>query len=226
MNSIKNNDYIDLLEIAKSVWVYKFMLIALAVVIAMLSVVKVEFFTKDRYVAYGMVYVSNAATLDGDEVSKNSIDTARTMVETCREILKTRTFLTEISIETGGKYSWSQISGMTSVSAVNETELMRIAVTAYSPEDAYLIANSIVNNAPDRLVSVFKSGTAEIIDEVIAPSGPINKGTMGEAAKGAVLGLFIGLAIIVVINLFDTKIHKGEDVAARYKVSILGEIAQ
>lgn len=226
MNSIKNNDYIDLLEIVKSVWVYKFMLIALAVVIAMLSVVKVEFFTKDRYVAYGVVYVSNGQTVEADVVSGQAIDTARTMVETCREILKTRTFLTEISLETGGKYSWSQIKNMTSISSVNETELMRISVTAYSPEDAYTIANSIVNNAPDRLVSVFKSGTAEIIDEVIAPGGPVDKGTVGEAAKGAILGLFIGLAIIVVINLFDTKVHKGEDVAARYKVSILGEIAQ
>lgn len=226
MNNIKNNDYIDLLEIVKSVWVYKFMLIALAVVIAMLSVVKVVFFTKDRYVAYGVVYVSNGQTMEADVVSGQAIDTARTMVETCREILKTRTFLTEVSLDTGGKYSWSQISGMTSISSINETELMRISVTAYSPEDAYLIANSIVNKAPDRLVSVFKSGTAEIIDEVIAPGGAVSKGTVGEAAKGAILGLFIGLAIIVIINLFDTKIHKGEDVAARYKVSILGEIAQ
>lgn len=226
MNSIKNNDYIDLIEIAKSVWVYKFMLVALAVVIAMLSVVKVEFFTKDSYVAYGVVYVSNGQNMEADVVSGQAIDTARTMIETCREILKTRTFLTEISLDTGGKYSWSQIRSMTSINAVNETELMRISVTAYSPEDAYIIANSIVNHAPERLVGVFKSGTAEIIDEVIAPSGPVGKGTMGEAAKGAILGLFIGLAIIVVINLFDTKIHKGEDVATRYKVSILGEIAQ
>ena len=226
MNNIKNNDYIDLLEIVKSVWVYKFMLIALAVVIAMLSVVKLVFITIDRYVAYGVIYVSNGQTMEADLVSGQAIDTARTMVETCREILKTRTFLTEVSLDTGGKYSWSQIGSMTSISAVNETELMRISVTAYSPEDAYLIANSIVNKAPERLVSVFKSGTAEIIDEVIAPGGAVSKGTVGEAAKGAILGLFIGLAIIVIINLFDTKIHKGEDVAARYKVSILGEIAQ
>lgn len=226
MNSLKNNDYIDLMEIAKSVWMYKFMLIALAVVIAMLAVVKVEFFTKDRYVAYGTIYVSNGQTIEADVVSGQAIDTARTMVETCREILKTRTFLTDVSLDVGGKYSWSQIGSMTSINSVNETELMRISVTAYSPEDAYLIAQSIVGNAPERLVSIFKSGTAEIIDEVIAPSAPINKGTVGEAAKGAVLGLFIGLAIVVIINLFDTKIHKGEDVAARYKVSILGEIAQ
>ena len=43
---------------------------------------------------------------------------------------------------------------------------------------------------------------------------------------GAILGLVLGMAIVVVVNLFDTKVHKAEDVAKRYSVSILGEIYQ
>ena len=226
MGSVKNNEYIDLMEIAKSIWTYKFILVALAVVIALISVVRVEFFTKDKYVAYGVVYVSNGQTQDSDIVSQSAIDTARTMIETSREILKTRSFLTEVSMDIDEKYSWGQIKGMTSITAQNETELMRISVTAYSPTDAYNIANSIVERAPERLTSVFKSGTAEVIDSVIPPTSAVSKGVTGEAVKGAILGLFLGLAIIVIINLFDTKIHKGEDVATRYKVSVLGEIAQ
>lgn len=230
MNSTKNNEYIDLIEIAKSVWTYKFMLIALAVVIAVLSVVKVEFFTKDTYVAYGILYVSNGEAVERDEVSQSDLDTAKSMVATYRQILKTRSFLSEVSLDIentyGKRFSWSDIGSMTSINAIDETELMRIAVTAYSPEDAYYVAESMVRHAPEKLGSVFKSGTAEIIDEVIIPSGPVGKGAAGEAAKGAVLGLFIGLAIIVIMNLFDTKIHKSEDVARRYNVSVLGEIAQ
>ena len=226
MGSVKNNEYIDLMEIAKSIWTYKFILVALAVVIALISVVRVEFFTKDKYVAYGVVYVSNGQTQDSDIVSQSAIDTARTMIETSREILKTRSFLTEVSMDIDEKYSWGQIKGMTSITAQNETELMRISVTAYSPTDAYNIANSILDRYPERLTSVFKSGTAEVIDSVIPPTSAVSKGVTGEAVKGAILGLFLGLAIIVIINLFDTKIHKGEDVATRYKVSVLGEIAQ
>ncbi|MBQ8758420.1 MAG: hypothetical protein IJZ20_01880, partial [Clostridia bacterium] len=188
MGSVKNNEYIDLMEIAKSIWTYKFILVALAVVIALISVVRVEFFTKDKYVAYGVVYVSNGQTQDSDIVSQSAIDTARTMIETSREILKTRSFLTEVSMDIDEKYSWGQIKGMTSITAQNETELMRISVTAYSPTDAYNIANSIVERAPERLTSVFKSGTAEVIDSVIPPTSAVSKGVTGEAVKGAILG--------------------------------------
>lgn len=227
MNSLKNNDYIDLMEIARRIWLHKFLLIALAVVMAVLAAVRVEFFTDDKYVASGVVYVSNKGVQEADEeISLNDIDTAKSMTETCREILGMRTFLARVSEDIDNEFSWSQIKAMTSVSSLNETELMVISAVADDPNDAYLVAESMVRNAPQTLGNVFKNGSVEIIDEVVLPSGPVSKGTAGEAAKGAILGLFIGVAIIVIMNLFDTKIHKSEDVAKRYNVSVLGEIAQ
>ena len=43
---------------------------------------------------------------------------------------------------------------------------------------------------------------------------------------GFIVGAAIAMAIVVVINLFDTKVHKSEEVAKRYNVSVLGEIYQ
>lgn len=228
MSSFKNNDYIDLMEIVRSLWAYKFLLIALAVVMAILSVVRIEFFTEDRYVATGMLYVSNKQETDdaAAKVSQADINTAKSMSATYREILKTRTFLAQISEDIGGRFSWGRIKGMIGISAVNNTELVQISVSANNPNDAYIVAESIVRNAPEKLGSIFGNGNIKIVDEVAVPSAPLGKGTTGEAAKGGILGLFIGVAIIVVMNLFDTKIHKSEDVAKRYNVSILGEIAQ
>lgn len=227
MNSFKNNDYIDLLEIAKSLWAYKFMLIALAIVVAVLAVVRVEFFTKDQYVATGMLYVSNKQEVEEDEkISQQDINTAKSMSATYREILKTRAFLGEISEEIGGKYSWNQIKSMTSIYAVNNTELMEVAVVAGSPRDAFLVADCIVKNAPEKLGSIFENGLIKIVDDVAVPTRPVGKGTTKQGVMGAILGLALGMAIVVIINLFDTKIHKAEDVAKRYSVSILGEIYQ
>lgn len=227
MNSFKNNDYIDLLEIAKSLWAYKFMLIALAIIVAVLAVVRVEFFTKDQYVATGMLYVSNKQEVEEDEkISQQDINTAKSMSATYREILKTRAFLGEISEEIGGKYSWSRIKSMTSIYAVNNTELMEVSVVANSPHDAYLVADCIVKNAPEKLGSIFENGLIKIVDDVVVPSKPVGKGTAKQGAMGAILGLALGMAIVVIINLFDTKIHKAEDIAKRYSVSILGEIYQ
>ncbi len=227
MSSFKNNDYIDLMEIVKSLWVYKFLIIALAVVIGVLAVVRVEVFTEDQYVASGKLYISNRQELEeGKAISQADINTAKSMNATYREILKTREFLSEVSASVDGKYSWAQIGSMLDVSAVNNTEIMRISITANNPKDAYLVADSMVKKAPEKLGSVFPNGQIVIIENVIVPSAPLGKGTAKQGVLGCAVGAAIAMAIVVVINLFDTKVRKSEDVAKRYSVSILGEIYQ
>lgn len=228
MSPIKNtnNDYIDLLEIAKKVWVYKFIILALALVGMIIMSVKVQFLTKDTYVASGILYVSNKSSDGTTSVSQNDINTAKSMSTTYIEILKTRSFLTDISDDIEGTYSWNQIGGMISIESVNSTQLMKISATAHSAEDAYVIADSIIRNAPKKLSSVFTSGEIEVVDSAVVPTVPQDKGLVKKVAMGAMAGLVLGLVIAVLMSFFDTKIHKSEDVAKRYNVSILGEIAQ
>ncbi len=235
MNSIKNNDYIDLLDIAKRLWLYKFPIIALAVLLAMLNVVRVELTVEEKYVSRGMFYVSNQRVTgeeqELEEVNVNDIDTAKSLSATYREVLKTRSFLKEVEAEVANrlngekKYSWSQIKGMLSLAAVNETELMQISVMANSSADSLVIAECVMEIAPVKLEQIFGNGTVKVVDEA-AYTGVVGKGTVGAAAKGGVLGAFIAVAIVVIIGLFDTKVRKSEDVAKKYNISILGEIAQ
>lgn len=232
MNSFNNNDYIDILEIVKKVWSYKFPVIALAVVLALLCVIRVEFFVDDQYVSSGMLYVTNRKVDSENEkdISQADINTAKSLSSTYREVLKTRSFLAEVENDIKGKtenkYSWKQLKSMLSISSVNNTELMQVSITSTNRNDAFTIADSIINLAPEKLDEIFGNGSVTIVDNPVIPSGAVSKGTMSQAVKGGAVGMFIGLAIVVVIGLFDKKIHKSEDVSKRYNISILGEIAQ
>lgn len=222
-----NNDYIDLLAVARKVWEYRFLIIILALAGMIIMAVKVQFLTKDTYVASGILYVSNKRVNDTTTyVSQNDIDTSISMNTTYMEILKTRSFLTDISYDIDEKYSWEEIGSMVSFSSVNETQLMKISARAYSAEDAYIVADSIMRNAPDKLSSVFTNGEISVVDSVVVPEAPQGKGRVKKVGMGAMAGIALGAAIAVVMFFFDTKIHKSEDVAKRYNVSVLGEIAQ
>lgn len=225
--NIHNNEYIDVIAIVKKVWAYKFMILALGLVAMIAMAVKVQFLTKDTYVASGILYVSNRSMDDESTVvSKNDIDSSQLLTTTYMEVLKTRSFLTDVSKDIGEKYSWSRIGKMVSYSAVNGTQLMKISVTAYSPNDAYIIADSIVREALDKLNSIFKNGDIELVDSVAVPTAPVDKKLIENTAMGAMVGLFIGVFIAVLMSFFDTKVHRSEDVARRYNVSVLGDIAQ
>ena len=214
-------------------WLYKFPIIALAILLAVVNMVRIELTVEEKYLSRGMFYVSNQRVNPEEEqveeVNVNDIDTAKSLSATYREVLKTRSFLKEVEKEVaeelGEKYTWSQISGMLSLSAVNETELMRISVMANSAADSLVIADCVMDLAPVKLEQIFGNGTVKVVDGA-AYAGVVGKGTTGAAVKGGILGAFIAVAAIVVIGLFDTKVRKSEDVSKRYNVSILGEIAQ
>lgn len=229
---IETNDYIDILDILRRMWAYKLPIIALALVFALLFVVRVEFFVDDQYIASGILYVSNQKENSADyekSLSQSDIDTARSLNATYREALKTRSFLSEVENEIKGQtdldYTWKQINSMVSISDVNDTELMRISVSAKSGKDALIIADAMINLAPDKLEQIFDNGTVKIVDEA-ANSGKVSKGTAKQAVFGMAVGIILAVAVIVIMRFFDTKVRKSEDVAKRYDISILGEIAQ
>ncbi len=221
------NDEISIIEIAALLWNHKWLIAAFAVIGMVLAFIQINYFTADVYLASGTLYVSSSS--DSYEnigtINKSVIDTARTMSTTCIEILKTRSFLSDVSESIGGKYSWTQLRQMVSVAAINETELLSVTASAYSAEDAFLIAQAIINNAQEKLTDVFKSGSIAIVDNAAMPELPVNNGLKKRMVMYGGVGIVLACGIIFLINMFDTTVHKSEDVIRRYQVSVLGEIA-
>ena len=205
-------------------------IIFICVIIAVaLAFVKVSFLTDDVYSANGILYVSNrneVATQADDMVYGSDISTSRLMTTTYIEVLTTRSFLSDVSQELGGRYSWQQIRRMMSISSLNETELLRINVNSNSAEDSYEIANSILSQAPYKLGTLFDGGEVKVVEYAVVPAVPNGKNMTRTLMLAILFGLAIGCAIAFLLDYFDTKIHRSDDVAKRYGISILGEISQ
>lgn len=227
-NSKENYDF-DILEFMAKLWKYKLLIIISVIVFASAMIIKVLYFTSDTYTASGVLYIrSQARTTDTYEgsITKSEIDAARTLSTTYIETLKLRSFLTDVSEATGSIYSWQQIKSMMSVSAINDTEYISVSVTAKSPEEAYEIAECIFLNAPAKFIETFEGGQVTVVDPVNKPDQPNDKGLLKMILLGIIIGLAVGTLIVFIINLFDKKVHRSEDVERRYGVSILGEILQ
>ena len=219
---------LDLIELIRSLWLNKVLIILLVIIGATGMFVKTKYFTKVMYVSNGTIYVSNKTEQQQVEKPKNitasDIDSSRQLSVTYMEILQTQSFLQEVSDDCGGKYSWAQIGGMTTIASVNETELLLISVKSEVMEDSKMIVESILKNAPDKLKGIFESGEVKIVDPATPPK-PIPKPVTKNTIIGALAGLILGVLIVVIRNFFDTKVRSAEDVAKRYNVSILGELA-
>lgn len=226
MNENKANYDIDIFELLKSVWNYKYIVFLFVIIAIILSAVNLKFFTEDTYTASGIIYVSGKTDLEKDsiqdDVNLNDLYVARTLSTTYIETLNIRSFLMDVSNDIGNKYSWREIQNMTTITHINDTELLSVSVTANSAQDAYDLANSILKLAPNKLSDVTEGGGIKIIDEVLKPSSPDGKGVFTSIIFSAFLGVVLAVLLIFLMISFDTKIHKCEDIQRRYNISVLG----
>ena len=205
---------------------YKFIFIIALVVSMIFSFVYYRCFVSPTYVSSGVIYVNcmNPEQTTNDGISEYEIESSRALTTTYMEILCGRTFLNSISADIGYKYDWRQLDSMISISQVNETELLKVTVRALTPDDAYIICKSVVDNASAKMISVFKRGKIEVVDEVNMPMTPGTVGLSRILFVGFVRGMLIGILITFVIEVFDTKIRGSEGLLKRYDITVLGEI--
>ncbi len=223
----ENEKELAVTDILSILWLNKFLIITLACLVATLFLVKTVYFSEPQYVADGMLYVSNRnQVIAQEEIQQSDIVTSRTLSYTYIEILQSRSFLTEVSEATGGHYSWDAIKSMLTVASVNETELLSISVQTNNSEDSCNIARAILDKAPGKLKSILNGGDVEVVDQIAEIATPVDAGVAKKTILGFVLGALAGAVIAFLRNLFDKKVHKGEDVAKRYNVSILGSISR
>ena len=206
---------------------HKRLIIISMIVCFVLSFVYFKLIKVPIYTANTVLYV-NCMTVEETEaevgISEYQINSSRALTTTYMQILKGRSFLKAISADLNYKYNVKQLASMVSISALNETELLRISVSSPFAEDAYLICKSISNNAAQRLLSVFKGGAVEIVDETELPQIPSSTGMAKVFVLGVGLGFILGAAMAFLINLFDNKIRNGADLQAHYDITVVGEI--
>ncbi len=223
----ENDKELAVTDILNILWLNKFLIVTLACLVATTFLVQSVYFSEPQYVADGLLYVSNKNNvIVEDEIQQNDIITSRTLSYTYIEILQSRSFLADVSEATGGHYSWKDIDAMLTVSSVNETELLSISVKANNSEDACNIARAIMDKAPAKLKSILNGGDVEVVDAIADTGTLVDAGVAKKTVLGFVIGAFFGAVIAFLRNLFDKKVHKGEDVAKRYNVSILGSISR
>ncbi len=218
---------IDILELLRELWDKKVLIILLIVVGLSLMFVKTQFLTADTYTSGGTLYVTNRTdkVIDDYYISQSDVDTARSLTETYIKLLGMRDFMERVGETAGVPYSHTQLASMIKCSIVDETELIQVQVTSGSAEEAHRIAKAFLDEARVALTVYGDGCRVNVVDQARAPEHANGRGMARNLLIGGAVGFVIAAAIVFVKYFFDTKVRSAEDVAKRYNVSILGELA-
>lgn len=196
-----------------------------AVTFSIGAFVYTQVFVEPLYKTNGTLYVNAQRTQDIN-ISQGEMSSSQALVKTYQEILSQRTFLSQISEDLDGRYSAGQLKGMISYSAVNETQILEIKVVGKDPQDVYEICHSVLVHAPDELIRVISAGSVKILDDGQVATVPFSPNVKQNSLIALILGIAVGAGIILLLELFDTRIKSREDIVKKLPEPLLGEIPE
>ena len=214
---MSKEDEIDLLKLFKALW-KKIWVIALAAIIgggAMFAYTKL--LVTPLYKSSAMMYVNNSDfSVGSTKVSLSDLNAAQSLVDTYAVILKSRGTLEKVIDEAQLPYTYEELNEMVETGAVDNTEIFSITATSADPEEATKIANTIVDVLPDRISEIMDGSDVRTVDFAVVPSVKSSPSTTKNMMIGIIAGFVLACAVIIVIELMDTKIHSEDYLLTEY----------
>lgn len=215
-NTETNETVIDLQRLIGAVF-NKIWLIALAAVLsAVVAFLGTFYLVTPQYQASAMFYVNNSNFSLGDaslSISSSDISASKNLVNSYIVILKTRETLNDVIDYSGVDLTYGQLSEMISASSVSSTEIFRVTVTSPDPEEAAKIVNAIEEILPKRIKNIIEGTSAKVVDSAVVPVSPSSPSYMDNTIIGFLIGFAAVVVMIILKEVFDTKIRTEEDIS-------------
>jgi capsular exopolysaccharide synthesis family protein len=190
-----------------------------------------------HYEAYASMYVRNSARTGN--VNLNDLNASKSLVGAYIAVLTSRTAMDEVSRQLlvtldertlqeafpgADAANPPDVSRRVKLSAVNDTEVMRITANTRSPEASAQICNILTDIAPSYLIRIVGAGSVEAIDRAVPIYQPVSPNIPLVTALGALLGLCVAALIVLSLNLADDTVRETEKLSKTFSKPILGEI--
>lgn len=226
MKSTNDEEYIDLVEVAKILWKYAVVILLVGILFAALLFFYAQFFVSPRYEANALFYVNNSTFSLGSAVriSTGELSAASDLVDTYVAIMQSRANMEQVIEESGVNYTYEQLREMVSAKAVNSTGLFRVTVNSSNPEEARTLANTIAVILPDKISDIVANSSVEVVDYAVTPHTRVSPSYIKYAAIGLLAGIVLASAVVLVISYFDDVIHDEDYLLQSFDAPILATI--
>jgi succinoglycan biosynthesis transport protein ExoP len=185
-----------------------------------LAVVAASFVTllmPKTYEASAVTRIALAGQATGDPVDpQNAVRLTNTYVD----ILGSWPVLTGVIQDLNLDISPDELRGRTSVSALPDTELIRISARSRSPEEARDIANALANALVKegrdfylKSGSPSLAGSFSVVEPSVLPGGPVSPSWSLNLGIGLLIGLAAGLGLALVLEYVDPTLRAVKDLA-------------
>ena len=216
---------IDLLEVLNAVRQHILAIILTTLVLAAASFGVSKFLMTPKYEASALMIVNTRQDTSAT-VTSDQINSATKLVSTYSIILKSDTVLNQVIQNLGLSLDYQHLAERVTVSAVDDTQVMKVTVTSDNPEWARQVCEQITQISPDVILEAVEAGSVKVISNASISPEPVSPNVSRNTARGAVAGLVISVGIVFLMVLLDNKINNEEDVSKYLELTVVGVIPE
>jgi capsular polysaccharide biosynthesis protein len=110
------------------------------------------------------------------------------------------------------------------VDSATTNRVITLSVTGKQPEAVAQIANELAKQTSEVAVDVMDLNAVNVVDEAQVPAAPSGPNRLMYTAVAVLLGLFVAVALIVLLDLLDTTVKTPEEMEAQFGIPSLGSM--
>ena len=197
-------------------------IILTALAFAVLALAVTTFCMTPRYTSTTKMYVLNRQTNEG--VTSSDLQSSTYLTKDYMEMIRSRTVIEAVIADLNLNSTYEDVLGQIDVSAASDTRVIAISVTDKDPYEARDIANAVRNAAAAHIQSVMNTEAVTVVDEANIPTKKSSPSTIKNVEVAGGVGLFLALAVCVVLYLMNDKVTTAEDVERYLGLSVLASM--
>ena len=216
---------IDLAVLLRIFWKKLWLILLVAIFCATTAGVITRVLIAPTYESGFTAFVNNKAE-SGTQTTVTNADTsaAESLANTYAEILRSRPMLESAAKLAKIDKSYKELNGMVSTHIQTNTQLVDVKVTAESPEEAYLLAKTMSEIAPDYLSDIVEGSSMKVVSKPVENTQKVGPSMSRNGMLGALLGALAVMICLVVAEITDTRIRSQGELEETYGYSVVGVI--
>lgn len=223
---------IDIKEILYFIFKKKIFVILLTILGIVAGILYTKFLVTPMYAANTTVVLSKPTTattsyITTDEaITQNDITLNSKLIATYSEIMKSRAVAQEVKETLGLDISEGSLMSNISVTAKDDTEMLKIQVLNEDPVIAADVANTLSSVFKNKVKEIYNIENVTVIDKAIPSNSPNNVNYIKNAGIFGIMGLICSCGILFLIFYFDTKIKSKSEVEELLGLEVLAVIPE
>lgn len=214
---------IDVVHLLKKLWLRKFAIIFTALTFAFIALASSIFLLTPQYESLTKLYVVNKGT-DESKISNQDLQAGSYLVQDYKEIISSKTVLAGIIEREQLDLSISELADKTRINIPVDTRIISIAVTDEDPEVASQLANAYREVASEKIKEVTNVEDVKTVEAAEPASSPTSPNLKRNTLLGFLAGGFIAVALVLIKELLDDRVHRVEDVEEVLHMTLLGVV--